>query len=734
MKVNTNQIRPTPIEEGQAQKEKQDLRKARLGLLVVVVIYSLFFGYRYGCFLSASRCLDSDVGQDCQVLGQLIWQRAKASGYEYYIQAYQIQSHSQKIVNTHLKFQFFSQENIQVHSQVKVLGKLALFAMPKNPGEWNQNYYFKGKNIYYQLLKPQMMVLEVGQASNLDKIRTWISNQADTYLPARERALFLSLIAGDRSGLDQAWMDRFRKLGVSHILAVSGLHVGLLVLFLSFSLKAMSVPNEVQYLLILGMLVFYLVFTGSQASTWRAVLMFVILESAYFFGRAKDEKRAYWITLAICLGINPFSIYDLGFVLSFSTVAGLLYLYPLLFDQKPKWLKMVGVTICVQITLLPIFSIYFHRFSVLAVVANLWVVPALSGFLALSSLALGLSVISPTVAQVVVGFGYYLVQSANLLVDILAQIPWSDLPIRAMTWGEIALFYLILLGGIISGKKRYLWGLLFSLVIFLPYSFHPRLTMLDVGQAESMVIEYKNHSIVVDTGLAKNRSTLAYLAYRGRDKIDMVLLSHLDNDHAGGLKYILKNYQVGGIGISANYKNLNYSQAKYRGLSSTWKKYQDLLALADLYQVPIFYWQAGDKISIDDLDFEFLYPQAEDMPYKANDFSFVAQVKYGETEVLLTGDISYEVERILLRRNLVGDIEALKVAHHGSKYSTIPQFLEILQPELAIISCGRYNKYGHPSPEVLDRLRAGATVTRITAWDGPIFLEFLKKGEIIINE
>ncbi len=704
--------------------------------IVWLLLALLCIGVRYYLFTEQSRSLDEYLGQRCQVSGRIIWQKERSKGYEYYIQAEKIAFEQAEPILSHLKFQFYSSEKIQGNSQVTVGGKLSAFAPPKNPGEWDQKSYFKGKNIYYQLKKAEIEKMEAAEPNLWQRLQDWVRRQSGRYLPEKEKGLFLSLFAGDRSGLDQEITENFKKTGVSHVLAVSGLHVGLLALLLNLVLKKLPLPYAVQFGIIMTALLFFTAFTGGQASTVRAVLMFGILQGSYFFNRAKEPKTAYLLTLLLLLLYNPFYLYDIGFLLSFISVGAILFLYPFLLAGKPKYVQIIGLTVIIQVALLPISSVFFHYFSLSAVLANLWIVPAISYFLGIGGIALLLSGVSATLAQIMVGSGYYAAQIAMETAALLAKLPFSEIPIRAMRPVEVLLFYAIILAALLSRRKKLLWGLLFALIIFIPYTWQPQLGMLNVGQAESMVIEYRGKTLVIDTGLSANKSTAAYLHYRGKYGIDMILLSHLDKDHAGGLENLLASYPVGSIGIAESCRRLAEpdAEAENEKLAKVQESYAQLLELAAKYKVPVLYWQTGDQIAVADLHFHFLYPKAEEMIWTSNDFSFVAEMEYCGSKTLFTGDIGQEVETLLLDRGMVSEITVLKTAHHGSKYSSSPEFLDKAKPKLAIISCGLYTRYGHPAPQLIQEFAERGTQSRVTAWDGAIFLRFSRTGEVIIDE
>lgn len=716
------------------QQNRRWERAFRLKGMALLFFFLVCFGIRYYLFEQQSKSLESHLGQSCQVSGKVIFQKQRTKGYEYYIQAEEIAFGETDFLSSHLTFLFYSFEELPVNSRIRLAGQLSAMAVPKNPGEWNQKNYFKGKNIYYRLKKVEIKEITAGEPNLIQRFQEWVKQQSGRYLPEKEKGLFLSLFAGEREGLDQELTQNFKKTGVSHVLAVSGLHVGLLVLLLNVAFKKLPIPYGLQFVILMTVLLFYLAFTGGQASTVRAVLMFGILQASYFFNRAKEPKTAYLLTLFLLLLYNPFYLYDIGFLLSFLSVGAILFLHPFLLAGKPKYVQLIGLTVIIQVVLLPVFSLFFHYFSLAAVLGNLWIVPAVSYFLGIGSVALLFSGVSTVLAQILAGSGYYSAQIAMGAAELLAKLPFSEVPIRAMQPLEVILFYAIILAALLSRRKKLLWGLLFALIIFIPYTIKPQLGMLNVGQAESMVIEYRNKTLVIDTGLATNKSTAAYLQYRGKYRIDMILLSHLDKDHAGGLENLLAAYPVGSIGISESYRRLKERSWQSEELISVRESYDELIKLAAKYQVPILYWQTGDRIAIEDLHFRFLYPAAEEIIETSNDFSFVAEMEYCGSKTLFTGDIGQEVEELLLEKGVLHEITVLKTAHHGSKYSTGPEFLAVTKPKLAIISCGLYNRYGHPSPLLIQELADRGIKSRVTAWDGAVFLHFSRNGEVMIDE
>lgn len=706
------------------------LKKKILFCLILLFLWLI----RYQGEWQNSILYEQYVGGICEVEGKVYFQKQTKKGFEYYLKAENIIFSNHISKKSNQKFHFYFPNEIKLNSNITVKAELAFFSMPKNPGDWNKKHYFMSKNIYYQLKKPQVTVRQPGKQTTWQTIKEWLRTQSEYLFPETEKGLFLSLLVGDKQGLEQSVTEQFRKLGVSHVLAISGLHVGLLLLTLQMILKKLPLYNWMKFLITMSFLAGYVMLSGAQPSILRAALMVFIMESAYFFNREKEPKTAFMLTFVLLTFSNPFYIYDVGFLLSFLTVFGILYLHPILFTEKPKWVQLIGITIVSQVLLLPVYSLYFHKVSLISVLANLWVVPAISYFLGLSTLAVFVSGFWLIGGQVIAGSAYFLSAITQWLSGIMAVLPWSEVPLRAMSGGEILLFYLIVLCFLLTKKKRILLALLFFVTVFFPFSLSPKFTMLDVGQAESIVIQYRNQTIVVDVGLQSNKSTVNYLAYLGKSKVDLVFLSHLDKDHAGGLEYLLENCKVETIGISESYRMLTPELAKAYSLALVYKQYQDLLALAEKYQTKVTYWQAGDELRIDELEMKFLYPVAEEIPFTSNDFSFVAEMSYHDNNLLLTGDIGEEVEEILEERKQLSPVTVLKVAHHGSKYASSLNFLEITRPKLAIISCGRYNKYGHPSQDLVSLFRHQKTLYRITAWDGPIFFEFNQKGEVIIHE
>lgn len=739
-KKMANKLRQKIIGEKVQRKEdnhkktiRVEARRVSLGLVLL-----LLWLLRFSAMWQDTLLLESHLGLSYVIEGKVIFSKQTVQGYEYHLSAIQIkkEDHS-SFQKNHLTFLFYSPQEIKLDSIIKIKGKPASFLPAQNLGDWDAQKYYRAKNIYYRIKNAEIVEIirhEKGYRSFLEDVKKKIEKQTAYLFPKQQQNLFLSLFLGEKYRLEKGVSEVYRKAGVSHILAVSGLHLALIVLGLEQLLKRLPLPYWLQYIILTGGVTGYLLLTGMQASTVRAAIMLIVLKASYFFDRAKDGKAALILSFLLMLFYNPFYIYDVGFILSYSTIASLIFLHPLLFEQKHKWIQLIGVTLTTQLMILPILSLYFHKFSLVAVLTNLWVVPVISFFLGTGIVALCLSRLSLVLGQVVAGCGYFLTEMTDIFLEWVTSWKWAELSVRAMTWWEILLFYAIVFLAWYLNKKKILWCLLFSIAIFLPYSAAPELSMLNVGQAESMVLQYQSHALVIDVGLPENRSTVNYLAYCGRQKVDMVLLSHLDKDHAGGLEYLLENCEVGAVGISKSYALLTEEMAVNLQLEKVYRSYQKLQALLKKKGIPLTYWQAGDEIAVADLTLKILYPSQEEIPLSANDFSFVGELTYGNTELLLTGDIGESVEKILLERHLTHPVTVLKVAHHGSKYSSSIDFLESVKPRLAIISCGRYNRYGHPSKEIVNRIKSFEAEVCSTAWDGQLFLRFTKRGEVIIDE
>jgi competence protein ComEC len=539
-------------------------------------------------------------------------------------------------------------------------------------------------------------------------------------------ALLSAIVIGHRGGSAELYRA-YSITGLAHLMSVSGTHFGLFTLTAFFIVRVVSflIPykklirltgrislKEIELLLILPVIVFYLLLSGMRIPAIRAFVMINLFILGVFLGR-----RGTWVTTLlfacfVILIINPTAIVEASMQLSFMAVfsIGLGIELSSTYMGKVKKnsviriaLNFLVITVSAFLGTLPLTLYYFHSFSSLSIFTNIVMTPLVCFIL------LPLSLFSTVVYMLsgifpLTGIVGEISELINNAVVSLSEISFSFFRFHGFPFVFVFLSY-VMAFSIIKRKKTvfYLSTVFFITAFLISFSIsrfpYPVVTFLDVGQGDSAVIENSDgRTIVIDTGNT-GRELLNYLAYRGKGSIDALVLSHAGRDHAGGLWNILKN-----INVSAVWDN---------GLIIYRPDIEKITSHVSL--------KAGDIISFSGGRVDILHPHKRYHPLfgdSENNYSLVLRYVAEGYSVLFTGDIEGDAEESItdLPVNLKTDV--LKVAHHGSYTSSTEYFLKAVSPVLAVISVGANNIYGHPHSSTLKRL-AGTEILR-TDRDGAI--------------
>ena len=570
----------------------------------------------------------------------------------------------------------------------------------------------------------------------IDRLREGLRDHIARVLPGSSAlGLVQALTLGERSAMPPAQWEALTRVGISHLVAISGVNVGLVAGFVYFLVRwlwvwhpvltlALAAPRVGALAGLVGALA-YSALAGFEVSTQRAVVMLAVLLAALFWARTPRPLAALTLALALVLAIDPQSVLSYGFWLSFGAVAALIFTLgsrPLAWvaggtaegGSSPRtevwsragsrvWLQWGAPQWAVAVGLLPALLLLFGRVSVISPVANLVAVPLFALLLPVVLMAVLLSLVP--------GLGLPLVWVAQLLtwflegVETLAAWPWATESISARpAWVWMAAFVgvvLLLAPRGVPGRGLGLAALLPLMLVRPPV---PPLggawfTLLDVGQGLSAVVRTRDHTLVFDTGPAfaggfdvGSAVILPYLREAGVGRLDTLILSHADQDHAGGFAGLR-----GAIPIA-------------RTLSGE----PGTIALAGASLC-----RAGEAWDWDGVGFALLHPDREDLT--GNDSSCVLRVVAGEGAVLLTGDAGRGVEgRLAARmgRGLRSDI--LVAGHHGSSSSSSAPFLVAVAPRFVLYAAGFANRWGFPAAEVRRRVAALGAVELDTGSLGAI--------------
>jgi len=551
-------------------------------------------------------------------------------------------------------------------------------------------------------------------------------------------AVVSAVLIGDRSGLPDEVRLRLQAAGTYHVIAISGGNIAILTTFLLASMVPIGLSGRRAAFATLVLLLAYAQIVTAGPSVWRATLVAVV----YLFARLLDHRSPPWQAMAVAGGVlaavEPLDVRNAGFVLTFGATAALLHVAQRSSrvrqghgGQALSWLNAsILASGAVELALLPVMAATFSRVTMAGLLLNLVAVPAMAvvqiaGLLVVCANSLdSVSALAGWIAHL----GAAAIVDSARLVDVA---PWLAFRVPAPSALTIAAYYcslaLLLLMRVawlrIAGLMCLVVSALFIVtgVRFERDTPGLRLTMVDVGQGEAMALQVPgHHTVMIDSGGAPfggggfdigSRVVEPALWARGMSVLDALLLTHGDPDHIGGAMPLIEDFSP---------RELWQGIPVLRAVSL-----QAVLARASASGIPIVERRAGEEFRIGGARVIVLHPQVPDWQRQRvrNDDSVVLEVLYGDVALLLTGDIGADVEREILPRLIPATTRILKVAHHGSRTSTSQELLDAWRPQIALISCGRMNPFGHPAPDVIARLEHAKARVYRTDLDGEITLD-----------
>ena len=599
-------------------------------------------------------------------------------------------------------------------------------SLPRNPGAFDYRAFLKRRGIdALGTVQKRSQVIAHRQekddwwAQIVLPVRTLIRRAIEQNLSGGPAGLLKGVLLGAKHAVSEEVKTTFAQTGVNHVLAVSGLHVGLIAGAVFFTLKILGIGRGITAVLTICALVFYALITGLPPSVVRASTMGCVALLGMVGQRDIDGGNILGIAGLGLLIARPQDLFDVGFQLSFVATGGILIFYRPLRDLLPKkkgWYDTcvagpLAVSIAAQATTLPFIVAYFGLVSVIGLLANLIVVPLIGVGVGLGLLTVFVFACWEPMATILNAANWLVLSGAIKCAEFMAKPEWAAFEVARPSWVIFAI-YLVLIP-LIHPTARRLWStycLIIALVLanigiwknILQTESALEIYFLDVGQGDAVFCKYPNgRTLLVDGGIRTQysdmgkRVILPFLKSQRIDHIDVVVGSHPHADHIGGLISVLEQVSVG-----------HYLDAGQHVDSFTGKRLQEVVKTKGIrYQTVA----AGDSlVGIGGLVLHPTSAYVSDSgpaPDGLNNGSVVIRIVHEETSLLLTGDIEHETDGDLIRwgHRLRSDI--LKVAHHGSRTSSTPEFLAGVTPDVVTISCGINNKFRHPSPEVIQRLR-----------------------------
>ncbi|MGB9977332.1 DNA internalization-related competence protein ComEC/Rec2 [Thermovenabulum sp.] len=606
-------------------------------------------------------------------------------------------------------------------------GKIRIPKERTNPGSVDYKAVMLQKGIFATLFSRE--IEKIGEY-NEGLLRTYIYKVAynlrehyrkvlQNNLDLKFSSLMMSVIFGIKSNVDSELLKEMGEGGIIHVLAASGLNVGIIYTAFYSLLNFFKIKSSIKACISLFIVFIYALAANFSPPVFRAFIMLLIIVLGNIINRKSDPLNNLSFAAFLVLIFNPLLLFSISFQFSFLATLGLILFYGYfkrMFSFLPDFLNATfSTTLSAQILLIPFLIYYFHYLSLASIFTNIIIVPIIS-FCLIIGLISGINIF-PIFNSFLLKLSGLLLKYSLMFNSIVIKFPYAVVPVEDKGLLPLILYYLIIAMLFDFPKKMLSKGnynvdyyrkfkittLIFSiiLIIFVYFQKGPlEVTFLDVGQGDSCIIKTEdNRAFIIDGGGTPRYLTGdfdtgedildPFLKSKGLNNIEAVIISHFDDDHAKGLLYILKNYKV-------NY--LLY------GVKSSAMLYDEIMKIALKKNIKVMSIAEGDEFKYRNIKFEVLNPLKKYDFKDENDASIVLKMDYKGFKILFTGDLSVEGEKLLLQQKADLKANVLKVGHHGSKTSSSQEFVKAVSPQFAVISVGE-NNFGHPSEDVLNLLK-----------------------------
>lgn len=629
---------------------------------------------------------------------------------------------------------------------ITISGKIVIPELLGNIGEFDYKKYLNSKDICGII-----NAYEVEYVDNIgNKIMNFIysfkqniSDSIDEKLPSKEAELLKSMLYGDTKNLDEDIKEHFNEIGISHITAVSGSNLNILLLILSLVCYKLKTRRKIYLIIQICIISFFCILAGLELSVIRAAIMNGITIVCKYKNVKLSTEKILLITLYLMTILNPFRIYNIGMIFSFLAILGLVFFSKRIynfFESKIKWniknkrltkflcyiSNILSITISVNILVLPLSIYSFNKVSLMFVLSNLLV-----STLATCINILGITSIILTKIPLISTASYFILELLLKLViyisEVLNNINFS-IKIKAFPIFLLVIYYTYILLVCIKFrsnrkyikrsldkiKKKIIVCFVISIIITCIYNIflNNYIYFFNVGQGEMAIIKEKDTVIMVDSGSITNNTSYIFEAYMKKEniqKIDALVISHFHSDHINGIKEIIKLCKIDCLIYAYPY---DIQSEEYINLIQSLEK-------ENIKQILV---KAGDNINIDKIKIDILFPTnkyisvSNEIDENENANSLVANFNINNKNYLFMGDALKESEEYViqeLKNKNIDNIEIIKIGHHGSKTSTSENFIQNILPKFAVISCKK-KVYNHPSSDTIYTLNKYSVKTYIT--------------------
>lgn len=611
----------------------------------------------------------------------------------------------------------------------------------RNYKGYNYKQYLKTKKIIGTVELEKAKILKSSNGSFIHNIQKYIRDTINGTLTDEEGNLLLAILLGDKDKLSEDIQESFKTSNLSHMLAVSGAHVSYIILGLTYVLQNSIIGKKNGKIVCIIFLLAFMAITNFTPSVTRACIMAILTLFSSIIYRKSDVYTNISVVALITLIFNPYSLLDLGFQLSYGGTIGIIIFIKRIQEKKSNskvinYIKQMAlVSIYANIIIIPIMMYHFNTVSFTFIISNIMASPILGIIVITGFLFIIASITVKPLTRLIAIFIKPILSILIKISQICSKLPFSNILVVTPYMFNVISYYAIILYCIKSKKNnkcKIIICLLIVLILinFIIYIFPQKLRIffIDVGQGDStLIITPDKKTVLIDGGGSDSfdvgkKVLLPYLLDRRILKIDYVLISHFDTDHCGGILTIMEKVKVKNIIIS--------EQAEH---SENYERFKKLMIHKKIRLIEV---KKGDKIKIGRYsEFKILFPTSRLLSENPlNNNSIVAQFNYNNFKMLFTGDIEKLAEQQILKTEKA-EIRAdiLKVAHHGSKTSSIPEFIKAVRPKIALIGVGKNNTFGHPNQQTIKNLENIKCRIYRTDLQGEIIIKIDQKGRMNVK-
>lgn len=725
----------------------------------VVIFFTLIMGFMLMSNEITTRNHIYDLKENTVIVqGKIYKIENTAFGTNIYLKGVEVENGEKSVSVKRIFVNTEKIPNVKIGNIIKVRGKLRQFEEAANKGNFDSKKYYLSLGFYgkieagtievinseYSGIRQGLYELRMEIIERLEKLCS--DNKGIFSIINNKNGIIGAIILGDKTDLDSDIKELYSVSGIAHILAISGLHISFIGMAIYRLLRrrfrflfsaAVSIPVVLSF----GIM------SGFGISTIRSIIMFILKIIGEVLGRKYDAITAISLAGLVLLVQNPFVVCNSGFQMSFGAIIAIVLILPIveeILNTDNKIIKVLSANFTISLVMNPILAWNYYELPTFSFLLNIVVVPLMSVVIVSSIVGIFCSCIMFGFGKVVIFPGCGILELYTFLCNIINKSSVTSIVVGQPKVTIIIVYYAILLvvlfglknirtkytraekerniikkeTGLVLEKKakkeRRIKGqnvklrlacivgflLLNCLIYYIPNpGFY--ITFINVGQGDGILIHGDNGTkVMVDGGstsekqVAKN-CIVPYLKAEGIGTIDYSIITHTDKDHISGILEILENNNSNRIRI----KNLVMPDINMKD-----DTYNELIEKAKLKKINVLYIKKGDTLSLGKTKIKCIYPETTTTASDKNDYCTVLSVKNKTSKILLTGDISKEIEE-KIKDDIEENYTVLKVAHHGSNYSSSEKFLKKVNPKYSIISVGKNNSYGHPGNETMERLR-----------------------------